>query len=98
MFQDLKAYFTVISAVSVVTQALIKHRMSTLVDISPLKVNPYDAEIFVVYTMKTKGFFHQKWISFLFLFHLNTYAMGLQPLKISTLSMRESTSDVRIDV
>ena len=39
MFQDLKAYFTVNSSLSVVTQVLIKHRMSTAVDISALRVN-----------------------------------------------------------
>ena len=38
VFQDWKAYFTVNSSLSGVTQVLIKHRMSNAVDISALRV------------------------------------------------------------
>ena len=42
----LKAYFTFNNWLSVVIKVLIKHRMSTVVDISVLRVNPLTAKLF----------------------------------------------------
>ena len=51
VFQYLKAYFTVNSSLSVVTQVIIKHRMFAAVDISALS-GKYFTNLFLSFAMR----------------------------------------------
>ena len=65
------------------------------------EVNPYNAELFFISHREQMVFFsiwnHHKCLSYIFLIHLNTYVMGLQPLDIILIiSVRGPSVYVRI--